>query len=121
MADETKPDENSDQSADESADETKKGPAEEDGVYMVDCVKFGKRMPGLPKPPLKGEIGAKVYTEVSMDAWRMWLEHSKMLVNEFRLDLMSEQGQQVWFGELEKYFWGEGSQLPPEFTPTATK
>ena len=88
---------------------------------MVDCVKFGKRMPGLPKPPLKGEIGQKIYGEVSKEAWRMWLEHSKMLINEFRLDLMSEQGQQVWMTELDKYFWGEGSQLPPDYTPAKAK
>jgi Fe-S cluster biosynthesis and repair protein YggX len=90
-------------------------------TYMVDCAKFGKRMEGLPKPPLKGELGQRVYQEVSKEAWRMWLEHSKMLVNEYRLDLMSESGQQVWFSELEKYFWGEGSQLPPDFQPQKSK
>ena len=100
-------------------DETK--PDEDGEIYMVECVKFGKRMPGLPKQPLKGDVGAKVFAEVSADAWRMWLEHSKMLVNEFRLDLLSEQGQQIWFAELEKYFWGEGSRLPPDFMPQATK
>ena len=82
---------------------------------MVDCVKFGKRMPGLPKPPLKGDIGQKIYQNISKEAWRQWIEHSKMLVNEFRLDLMSETGQKVWFSELEKYFWGEGSSVPEEF------
>ena len=44
-----------------------------------------------------------------------------MLVNEFRLDLMSEQGQRIWFDELEKYFWGEGSQLPPDYVPQKAK
>jgi Fe-S cluster biosynthesis and repair protein YggX len=88
---------------------------------MVDCVKFGKRKPGLPKAPLKGDLGQRVYDEVSQEAWRMWLEHSKMLINEFRLDLMSEHGQKIWMTELEKYFWGEGSQLPPDFQPMKTK
>ncbi|HHH10852.1 MAG TPA: oxidative damage protection protein [Sorangium sp.] len=88
---------------------------------MVECVKFGKRMPGLPKRPLKGELGERIYKEVSQQAWRMWLEHSKMLINEFRLDLLSEAGQKVWMSELDKYFWGEGSQLPPDFTPNKSK
>ena len=95
--------------------------SDEKGPRMVQCVKFGKPMEGLPKPPLKGEIGERVYNEVSKEAWRMWLEHSKMLVNEFRLDLMSEQGQRIWFDELEKYFWGEGSQLPPDYVPQKAK
>ncbi len=52
----------------------------------------------------------------------MWLEHSKMLINEFRLDLMSESGQRIWMTELEKYFFGEGAQLPPDFVaPTKAK
>lgn len=83
----------------------------------VHCVKFGKTMEGLPKPPLKGDLGQRIFDNVSKDAWRMWLEHSKMLINEYRLDLMSENGQRVWMTELEKFFWGEGSQLPPDFQP----
>lgn len=82
---------------------------------MIQCVKFGKPMPQLPKPPLKGDFGQRIFDNVSKEAWAMWLEHSKMLINEYRLDLMSEHGQKVWMTELEKYFWGEGSQLPPEF------
>jgi Fe-S cluster biosynthesis and repair protein YggX len=92
-----------------------------DGIRMVECVKFGKNKLGLTKPPLKGDIGKKIYDNISQEAWRMWLEHSKMLINEYRLDLISEQGQQVWMSELEKYFWGEGSELPPDFLPAKAK
>ena len=88
---------------------------------MVNCVKLGREAEGLEKPPLKGEIGQKVFDSVSAEAWRMWLEHSKMLVNEYRLDLMSEAGQRLWMSELEKYFWGEGAQLPPDYQPPASK
>jgi len=84
---------------------------------MVTCAKFGKTMEGLAKPPLKGELGKRVYENISKEGWRMWLEHSKMLINEYRLDLLSESGQRVWMSELEKFFWGEGSQLPPDFQP----
>lgn len=87
---------------------------------LVHCVKFGKELEGLPKPPLKGDLGQRIFEQVSKDAWRAWLEHSKMLINEYRLDLMSENGQRVWMTELEKFFWGDGSQLPPEFQPTKT-
>lgn len=82
---------------------------------MVHCVKLGREAPGLEKPPLKGPVGQRVFENVSAEAWRKWLEHSKMLINEFRLDVTSEQGQNIWFTELEKYFWGEGSAAPPDF------
>jgi Fe-S cluster biosynthesis and repair protein YggX len=84
---------------------------------MVQCVKLGREAEGLEKQPIKGELGKRVFENVSKEAWKMWLEHSKMLINEFRLDLMSESGQRIWMTELEKFFFGEGAQLPPEFVP----
>jgi Fe-S cluster biosynthesis and repair protein YggX len=84
----------------------------------VHCIKLGVDAEGLDKPPFKGELGQRVYDTVSKEAWRKWLEHSKMLINEYRLDLVSEAGQRVWMRELENYFYGEGSAAPPEFKPT---
>jgi Fe-S cluster biosynthesis and repair protein YggX len=84
---------------------------------MIHCVKLGREAEALEKPPFKGDLGQKVFDTISKDAWKMWLEHSKMLINEYRLDLTSEHGQKVWMTELERYFFGEGSQLPPEFKP----
>lgn len=86
--------------------------------HMVQCIKLGREAEGLPKPPLKGAIGEKIFNEISAEGWRMWLEHSKMLINELRLDLTDEKAQKYWFQEMEKYFWGEGSALPPEFKST---
>ena len=89
---------------------------------MVQCVKLGREAEGLEKQPIKGDLGKRVFENVSRDAWKMWLEHSKMLINEYRIDLMSESGQRMWMTELEKYFFGEGAQLPAEFVPpTAAK
>ena len=88
---------------------------------LIPCVKFGKEKEGLEKPPLRGTIGQRVYEHVSKEAWSLWLEHSKMLINEYRLDISSESGQKVWMDELEKYFFGEGSQLPPDYMPKQAK
>ncbi len=85
---------------------------------MVHCIKLGREAEGLEKPPFKGEAGQRVFDNVSKEAWRMWLEHSKILINEYRLDLTSEQGQRIWMTEMEKFFFGEGSALPEEFVPT---
>ena len=88
---------------------------------MVKCVKLGIEAEGLEKPPFRGPLGQRVYDNVSKEAWRKWLEHSKMLINEYRLDVTSEKGQGIWFGEMEKYFWGEGSSAPPDFVPEDSK
>ena len=84
---------------------------------IVNCIKLGHEAEGLEKPPLKGELGQKIFENISAQAWKGWLEHSKMLINEYRLDLVSESGQKIWFTELEKYFWGEGSKKPEQFKP----
>jgi Fe-S cluster biosynthesis and repair protein YggX len=87
----------------------------------VQCIKLGREAEGLEKPPLKGPLGQRVFDNVSKQAWTMWLEHSKMLINEYRLDLTSDQGQKIWFTEMEKYFWGEGSSAPPDYVPEEEK
>ena len=84
---------------------------------IVNCIKLGREMEGLEKPPFKGDMGQKLFESVSKEAWKKWIEHSKMLVNEYRLDLTSEQGQKIWMAECQKYFFGEGSDLPPDFVP----
>ena len=81
----------------------------------VTCIKLGAQLEGLEKPPFRGELGQRVFDSVSKEAWKKWLEHSKMLINEYRLDLVSEAGQRIWMKELESYFFGEGSAVPPEF------
>jgi len=88
---------------------------------LVHCVKLGRELEGLEKPPFKGEMGQRLFENVSAQAWRQWLEHSKMLINEFRLDVTSEHGQRIWMTECEKYFFGEGSAAPPDFVPAEKK
>jgi Fe-S cluster biosynthesis and repair protein YggX len=84
-------------------------------AHMVQCVKLGREAEGLERAPFKGEFGQRLFDSVSKEAWKSWLEHSKMLINEYRLDLTSEQGQRLWMSECEKYFFGEGSSAPAEF------
>ena len=83
--------------------------------HLVQCIKLGREAEGLQRPPFKGALGQRVYESVSQEAWRAWVEHSKMLVNEYRLDLVSEHGQKLWLTECEKYFFGDGSAATPEF------
>jgi Fe-S cluster biosynthesis and repair protein YggX len=87
-------------------------------MRTVHCVKLGRDAEGLDKPPFKGDLGQRVFDSISREAWRQWIEHSKMLINEYRLDLTSESGQRLWMTECENYFFGEGSAVPPDFKPT---
>ncbi len=84
------------------------------GQRMVHCVKFDKDMPGLERVPWKGELGKRVYENVSAEAWKLWIEYSKMLVNEYRLNPLDPQSQKIMEEQMEQYFFGEGAKLPAQ-------
>ena len=62
-------------------------------------------------------MGQRIFENVSQDAWKMWLEHMKMLTNEYRLNLSTREAQEFLLQQMEQYFFGEGSATPPEFKP----
>ena len=81
----------------------------------VNCVKLGKEAEGLVALPYPGELGKRIYENVSREAWQMWLEHQTMLINEYRLTPIEPKARQFLEEEMEKYFFGEGSEKPKEF------
>jgi Fe-S cluster biosynthesis and repair protein YggX len=88
---------------------------------MVQCIKLGKEAEGLDRVPIKGELGQRVYDQVSKEAWKQWIAHSTMLVNEYRLELGTPEATRVWLAELEKFFFGAGSAAPEGYVaPTET-
>ncbi len=88
---------------------------------MVKCVKLGKELPGMMYKPFLNELGQRIYDGVSQEAWKMWLEFSKMIVNEYRIDLASAEGQKRMLEQAERYFFGEGAQLPPDYVAPQAK
>jgi Fe-S cluster biosynthesis and repair protein YggX len=85
---------------------------------MVQCVKLGREMEGLSEPPFDNHpLGQKIYDHVSKEAWAMWVEHMKMIMNEYRLNLGTREAQEFLLKQMETYFFGEGLQVPPGFVP----
>ena len=85
--------------------------------HTVQCVKLNKEAEGLDFPPYPGELGKKIYENVSKEAWQSWLSQQTMLINEYRLSLADPKSQQFLKEELDKFFFGEGSAPPEEFKP----
>jgi Fe-S cluster biosynthesis and repair protein YggX len=86
---------------------------------MVNCVKLGKEAEGLDFQPYPGELGKKVFENVSKEAWDSWLSHQTMLINEYRLNPLDPKSRKMIEQEMEKFFWGEGSEAPPDYKPEA--
>ncbi len=81
-------------------------------VRMVKCVKLGRELPALDRAPWKGEIGKRIYENVSKEAWAMWVNHSKMLLNEYRLNPLDPNAQKIMEEQMELFFFGEGAKVP---------
>lgn len=84
---------------------------------MVKCVKFQRELPGLSEPPFDTPLGQRIYENVSEEAWRLWTEHLKMVINEYRLNLADPQAQEFVVQQMEEYFFGEGAAYPPGYVP----
>ncbi|MGA9423013.1 MAG: oxidative damage protection protein [Rhodanobacteraceae bacterium] len=78
----------------------------------VYCVKLKREAEGLAFAPWPGELGKRIFENVSADAWNAWLAHQTMLINENRLNLLDPKTRAFLGAEMEKYFFGEGSDKP---------
>ena len=83
----------------------------------VTCIKLNREAEGLVAPPYPGELGVRIYENVSKEAWQMWLTHQTMLINEYRLTPFEAKARAFLEEEMEKFFFGEGSERPKEFVP----
>jgi len=84
---------------------------------MVQCAKLDKELPGLDELPFENELGQRVFDNISKQAWEMWTEHLKMVVNEYRLNLGTMEAQELILKQMEQFFFGDGTQLPPDYVP----
>jgi Fe-S cluster biosynthesis and repair protein YggX len=84
---------------------------------MVHCVKLGKEAEGLDFAPYPGELGQKIFDNVSKEAWQGWLGQQTILMNEYRLSPINPEHRKFLENEMDKYFFGAGSAAPEEFTP----
>ena len=84
---------------------------------MVNCVKLGREAEGLDFPPYPGELGKRIYANVSKEAGAAWLKHQTMLVNENRLTLADPQARKYLMQQTEDYFFGEGADAASGYVP----
>lgn len=83
----------------------------------VNCIKLKKEAEGLDFPPVPGEMGKKIYMQVSKEAWQAWLKHQTMLINENRLNLADDRARKYLATQMEKHFFGEGADQAAGYVP----
>jgi Fe-S cluster biosynthesis and repair protein YggX len=88
---------------------------------VVQCVKYQKELPGLDAPPWPGDLGTRIFEHVSAQAWKLWEERMKMILNEYRLMPWQKEAQDLVAKHMEDFFFGESAALPPGFVPQQAK
>jgi Fe-S cluster biosynthesis and repair protein YggX len=86
---------------------------------IVTCIKLGKEAEGLTASPYPGDLGRRIYENVSKEAWQMWLKHQTMLINEYRLTPLDPKARSFLEQEMERFFFGQGSAKPEGYVPPA--
>jgi Fe-S cluster biosynthesis and repair protein YggX len=84
----------------------------------VHCVILKREALGLERAPYPGELGKRIFENVSKEVWGRWLGHQTMLINEYRLTPIEPKARKFLESEMEKYFFGAGSQAPEGYQPT---
>lgn len=80
---------------------------------MVQCVKFGRELPGLEKPPFPGELGQRIYDNVSQEAWDMWPGQSTIIINHYSLSMADPEARKLLRREMEDFFFGDDARKLP--------
>ncbi|MBL8517341.1 MAG: oxidative damage protection protein [Betaproteobacteria bacterium] len=86
---------------------------------MVQCIKLQREAEGLDFPPHPGELGKSLYEQVSKEAWKAWLEHQKMLINENRLNMTDPRARKYLEEQMQRHFFGSGADAAQGYVPKA--
>jgi Fe-S cluster biosynthesis and repair protein YggX len=84
---------------------------------MVQCVKLGRELPGLERPPVPGELGQRIYEYISQEAWQMWQDHSRLLINHYGLNLADPDARAIMRQQMEEFFFGADAAKPEGWVP----
>jgi Fe-S cluster biosynthesis and repair protein YggX len=83
----------------------------------VRCQMLNQELEGLAYQPWPGELGKRIFENISQQAWKNWLSHQTMLINEHRLSPMNPDHRAFLEGEMEKFLFGSGSEKPQGYVP----
>ncbi len=89
-------------------------------IWVVDCVKLGREAEALDRPPFPGDFGQRLFENVSKPGWALWSQQATILINHYGLNMADPRAQEFLAEQMEEFFFGEGSQLPEEWTPEGT-
>jgi Fe-S cluster biosynthesis and repair protein YggX len=86
-------------------------------AHLVNCVKIGRELPGLEKPPFPGELGQRIFENVSAEGYALWQPHMTILINHYGLNPADPETRQILRDQMEEFFFGEDARMPEGWVP----
>ena len=83
----------------------------------VRCVKLGRDAPGFDAPPYPGELGQRIFKNISREAWQEWVRRQTMLINENRLRPRDPEARRFLERQMEAFLFGDADVLPKGYRP----
>ncbi len=84
-------------------------------VRTIKCIKLGRDAEGLDFQPYPGELGKRIFDNISKEAWLEWVKLQTMLINENHLNLSDSKARQYLAEQMEAHFFGQGAEQPDGF------
>lgn len=90
---------------------------------MVFCQVLQNEAPGLDAPPYPGELGERIFNDISAEGWKQWLDRLTTIINENQLNTADPGSMQVIEQHMLGFLFKEGDQgqLPSGFKPPGAK
>jgi len=89
------------------------------GPRIVYCVKLGRELPGLDRPPMPGALGQRIYEQISKQAYQMWEAQRTLIINHYGLNLADPESRKILREQMEEFFFGADAQMPEGWVPEA--
>lgn len=72
---------------------------------MIYCQYLKKEAPGLDFQLYPGELGKRIFNEISQEAWQEWIKKQTMLINELKLNMMNPEHRKQIENEMVKFLF----------------
>lgn len=83
----------------------------------VFCQRLKKEAEGLDFQMVPGELGKRIFDNISKEAWREWQSKQVMLINEKKLNLMNSDDRRLLETAMENYLFEGGEVQIEGYTP----
>jgi Fe-S cluster biosynthesis and repair protein YggX len=87
---------------------------------LVKCAKLGRELPGLDRPPVPGELGQRIFENISKDGWELWKRQQLLLINHYGLALVDPDAQKFLREQMEEFLFGQPVKVGDDWSPEGT-